>query len=117
MLKESEMSKRARKDIKSMSADVLETDAQLKTPVDEALAPALTIEGTEKKTRKRTTTRAARKELAVATSTDDDDPELQALLLQVDKMLTEMTQSKWMSPDWPNLEIGLGQNQTNKKQK
>lgn len=31
----------------------------------------------------------------------DEDPELEELLRQVDKMLTEMNQSKWMSSNWP----------------
>ncbi len=37
-----------------------------------------------------------------------DDHELEKLLLQVDHMLTEMTQSKWLSSDWPSLEIDFG---------
>lgn len=45
---------------------------------------------------------------AVATA---DDAELQSLLLQVDKMLTEMTQSKWLSSDWPSLEIDFSNDQ------
>lgn len=68
-----------------------------------------TVDGVaaKKRTSKKTSAQAIEVAKGVAVA-DHDDPELQSLLLQVDTMLTEMTQSKWLSKDWPSLEIDFG---------
>jgi hypothetical protein len=89
------MPKRTKKDIESTSEDIV------------AAKPA--PDGTAPPAKKRTTKKAAAKTAVVDPVLNEaDDPELQSLLLQVDTMLTEMTQSKWLSSDWPSLEIDFG---------
>lgn len=44
-----------------------------------------------------------------------EDLELDGLLIEVDRMLTEMTQSKWLSSEWPNLEIDMGNKKAGSK--
>ena len=90
------MPKRTRKDIESIS---------------DQISPTSATEETVAKPRKRTTKKAATAVIepqAANAPATADDAELQSLLSQVDKMLTEMTQSKWLSTDWPSLEIDFG---------
>lgn len=99
------MAKRSKKDISQIS----EKQETLKEPQDlaELNVPSLLIDGTEPKTksqpRRKTASKPSLKKVLAAQ--DDEDPELTSLLLQVDKMLTEMTQSKWLNSDWPAMAI------------
>jgi hypothetical protein len=103
------MSKRTRKDIKTISSrtTVTEGDTARLLP-DPSLLPSLSIEpAAGKKNRAKKYSKTA---VIEQVQDGQDDPELQDLLFQVDSMLTEMTQSKWLSSDWPSLEIDFGNN-------
>lgn len=90
------MPKRTKKDIESTSEDIVTAK---QTPENAS------VTGAKKRTTKKATAKAA---VIDPVLKEEDDPELQSLLLQVDHMLTEMTQSKWLSADWPSLEIDFG---------
>jgi hypothetical protein len=98
------MSKRNKKDIKSASSSTGTT----RYNTSAGQLPAVCLNGEPAVGKKETRKRAARTATIVKEPGVQEDPDLDTLLSQVDKMLTEMTQSKWLSSDWPNLEIDFG---------
>lgn len=103
------MSKRSKKDIKNISDEIssLVGQAQIAQDTDNSLTPSLILEGIPAGKRKtvKKTSKTMKTDAVTASISEDADPEFEALLLQVDQMLTEMTKSKWLSSDWPNLEF------------
>lgn len=101
------MSKRTNKDIKITTAELSSSKCDTgRLPADQSCFPALSVEPAAGK--KRSAKRAAKTAVVDQDASVQNDPELEKLLLQVDHMLTEMTQSKWLSSDWPSLEIDFG---------
>lgn len=101
------MSKRTKKDIKITSAELGGTGSEADHLLaDQSLAPTFSAEPAVGK--KKPAKRSAKTAVIDQDLSAQDDPELEKLLLQVDTMLTEMTQSKWLSSDWPSLEIEMG---------
>lgn len=107
-LKECGMSKRNTTDIEN-TTDISEVVPKATKRTRKTTAEKTADGGTVKKrvSRKATAQTAMETARNVAVA-EHEDPELQSLLLQVDTMLTEMTQSKWLSSDWPSLEIDFG---------
>lgn len=113
------MAKRTKKDISSTSSEQMSIETVAGAG---AAAAAEQVAETAAKTRKRNTKTGSSKKsvfttqnAAAAAVVEVDDLELQNLLLQVDQMLTEMTQSKWLSSEWPSLEIDFGSEASKKK--
>lgn len=102
------MSKRDNTDIDNIS-DVTESVPKASKRTRKPAAEKTADGGAPKKrvSRKATAQTAMETAKSVAVA-EHEDTELQSLLLQVDTMLTEMTQSKWLSEDWPSLEIDFG---------
>ncbi|MBX9688958.1 MAG: hypothetical protein K2X27_19780 [Candidatus Obscuribacterales bacterium] len=99
------MSKRSKKDIQSISDEQAVSKPVLKD-TDSISQSSNTLEsGSPKRSRRSSKAKTA---LLEKEATSLEDLELEKLLLQVDHMLTEMTQSKWLSSDWPSLEIDFG---------
>jgi|688.fasta_scaffold825711_1 hypothetical protein len=110
------MPKRTKKDINSTSSE------QMSNETVSADAGVQKQAADPPKTRKRSTKVSAGKTAAALAKNaassavlENDDLDLQNLLLQVDQMLTEMTQSKWLSSEWPSLEIDFGPDGSIKK--
>ncbi len=105
------MSKRIKKDIKHISDEVgLQNIASDKLENVDSQVPSLTIDGAPS-TRKSSSRKAAKVVAPMVASfpaDTEEDPELQKLLKQVDQMLTDMTNSKWLSADYPSLQIDFG---------
>jgi hypothetical protein len=97
------MSKRTKKDINNTTVEAGSTAADLS--LGAAAAASSSAAGTTKKRASRKNSKTAVLEPGVSAQ---DEVELEQLLQQVDSMLTEMTQSKWLSSDWPTLEIEFG---------
>jgi len=97
------MSKRTKKDINNttVEAGTAATDPSL-SGVQAVSSSSAASAGTTKKRAPRKSSKTAVLEPGVSAQ---DEVELEQLLQQVDSMLTEMTQSKWLSSDWPSLEI------------
>ncbi len=107
------MSKRIKKDIKHISEEVsLQNIRTESLETVDSQVPSLTIEDSAVKTKKSTGRKSVKSNKAVLSSfanSSEEDPELQQLLMQVDEMLTEMTKSKWLSTEYPSLQLDFAQ--------
>ncbi len=99
------MSKRTKKDIKHISDELGIQIGGANQPVVDVQIPSLKIDGVlpSKKVSNRRSI-STKPEVFSSLAKTEEDPELQQLLLQVDRMLTEMTESKWLSLEYPNLQ-------------